>query len=57
MIISENKPMQEILKFLDKSQKVVLVGCGQCAAICKSGGQDEILKMKEALEQCLKIFP
>jgi len=51
MIISENKPMQEILEFLDKSEKVVLVGCGQCAAICKSGGQDEILKMKEALEE------
>ena len=51
MIISENKPMQEILEFLDKSEKVVLVGCGQCAAICKSGGQDEILRMKEALEQ------
>ncbi len=50
MIISENKPMQEILGFLKDSEKVVLVGCSQCAATCKSGGEEEVLKMKEALE-------
>lgn len=50
MIISENKPMQEILDFLNKSEKVVLVGCNQCAATCKSGGEEEVVKMKEALE-------
>ncbi|MDK2586458.1 methylenetetrahydrofolate reductase C-terminal domain-containing protein [Romboutsia sedimentorum] len=50
MIISENKPMQEILGFLKDSEKVVLVGCSQCAATCKSGGEEEVLKMKEVLE-------
>ena len=50
MIISENKPMQEILGFLKDAEKVVLVGCSQCATICKSGGEEEVLKMKEALE-------
>ncbi|CEH35731.1 methylenetetrahydrofolate reductase C-terminal domain-containing protein [Romboutsia lituseburensis] len=50
MIISENKPMQEILGFLKDAEKVVLVGCNQCAATCKSGGEEEVLKMKEALE-------
>lgn len=50
MIISENKPMQEILGFLKDSEKVVLVGCSQCAATCKSGGEEEVLKMKETLE-------
>ena len=50
MIISENKPMSEILGFLKNSEKIVLVGCNQCAATCKSGGSEEVLKLKEALE-------
>lgn len=50
MIISENKPMQEILKFLKDAEKVILVGCNQCAATCKSGGEEDVVKMKEALE-------
>ena len=50
MIISENKPMDEILGFLKNAEKVVLVGCNQCAATCKSGGEEEVLKMKEVLE-------
>ncbi|MGL5347652.1 MAG: methylenetetrahydrofolate reductase C-terminal domain-containing protein [Peptostreptococcaceae bacterium] len=50
MIVSENKPMQEILDFLKDAQKVVIVGCNECAATCKSGGEEEVLKMKETLE-------
>lgn len=50
MIVSENKSMQEILGFLKKAQKVIIVGCNECAATCKSGGEEEVLKMKEALE-------
>ena len=50
MIISENKPINEILGFLKNAEKVVLIGCNQCAAICKSGEEEEVLKMKEALE-------
>lgn len=50
MIISENKPFEEILGYLKNAQKIILVGCNQCAATCKSGGEEEILKMKDALE-------
>ena len=50
MIISENKPMEEILNFLNNAQKIVLIGCKQCAATCKSGGEEEVLKMKDELE-------
>ena len=60
MIISENKPMSEILGFLKNAEKVVLVGCNQCAATCKSGGEEEVLKMKEALrirrKNCFRIY-
>ena len=33
MIISENKPMNEILGFLKNAEKVVLVGCNQCLSL------------------------
>ena len=42
MVISERKPMEEILGFLKGCEKIVLVGCGQCASACKVGGAPEI---------------
>ena len=50
MIVSENKPMEEVLGFLKDAEKIIIVGCGECAATCKSGGEEEVLKMKEKLE-------
>ena len=46
MIISENKPLEEVLGYLKDFDKLVLVGCNQCAATCKSGGEEEVLKRK-----------
>ena len=31
MIAQEQKPMEEILGYLDGKQKIVAVGCGGCA--------------------------
>ncbi|MDU2148671.1 MAG: methylenetetrahydrofolate reductase C-terminal domain-containing protein [Paeniclostridium sordellii] len=50
MIISENKPFEEIIDYLKNAKKIVLIGCNQCAATCKSGGEEEVLKIKERLE-------
>lgn len=50
MVISEKKPMEEVLGFLKDAEKIILVGCNQCAATCKSGGEEELVKMKESLE-------
>jgi len=55
MIITEQKPIEEILEGLKEYQKIFLVGCGECAATCKSGGEAELLKMKQVLEQRGKI--
>jgi len=51
MIISEQKNLVEILELLKDYQKVFLVGCGECATTCKSGGKDELLKMQQELEK------
>ena len=50
MVISDRKPMEEILGFLKDAKKVILVGCNQCAAASKTGGEPEIQEMKDLLE-------
>ena len=50
MIISQQKPLDELFSSLKGYNKIFLVGCGECAATCKSGGQPELDKMKAFLE-------
>ena len=49
MIISKQKPFDEILSALKENNRVFLVGCAKCATVCKSGGEEEIWQMQEAL--------
>ncbi len=49
MIITKQKPLDNILKSLEKAGKVYIVGCTQCATVCKTGGEEEVKKMKEFL--------
>lgn len=51
MIITKQKQFRELLKILVPYQKIFLIGCGDCAATCKTGGKDEVLKIKELLEK------
>jgi ferredoxin len=56
MIITEQKPLQEITESLKEHAKIFLVGCGECATTCKTGGQEELLKVQKLLEQQGKII-
>ncbi|MFH0854942.1 MAG: methylenetetrahydrofolate reductase C-terminal domain-containing protein [Candidatus Omnitrophota bacterium] len=56
MIITELKPLQGIIDSLKGYSKIFLVGCGECATTCKTGGEPEILKMKKDLEAAGKII-
>ncbi len=51
MIITEQKPLTEIIESLKEYQKIFLVGCGECSATCKTGGEPELLAMKLELEK------
>lgn len=51
MIISRQKTLDEILESLQGCQKVFLVGCGECATACKSGGEAEVALIKQELEK------
>lgn len=50
MIITQKKPLEELLAMLDGVKKVAIVGCASCAASCQTGGEKEIQEMKAALE-------
>ena len=56
MIISQQKPLQDLLFNLKEYNKIFLVGCGECATTCKSGGQPEIEKMQQELEEAGKVI-
>ena len=55
MIITETKPIVEIIDSLKEYNKLFLVGCGECAATCKTGGEPELNKIKPILEEQGKI--
>lgn len=50
MIITQKKPIEELLAMLGDVKKVAIVGCGNCAAACQTGGEKEIQEMKALLE-------
>ena len=50
MIITQRKPMEDLLAMLEGVQKVALVGCGNCASACQTGGENEVREMKALLE-------
>jgi ferredoxin len=51
MIAQTQKPIKEILEYLDGKDKIVLVGCGGCATIFHTGGESEVKEMEEALSE------
>lgn len=51
MIITEQKSIEEILNILKDYTNVFIVGCGECATTCKTGGEPEILQMQAKLEE------
>lgn len=51
MIITEQKPFVQIIDSLKGYNKIFLVGCGECATTCKTGGKDELVKMQQELEK------
>ena len=51
MIITEKKPIDELLAMLGNVKKVAIVGCGSCATSCQTGGEKEVAEMKAFLEE------
>ena len=52
--VTEQKPQEEIMEFLETCQSVYLVGCGSCTTVTHTGGKAEVLEMKDRLEAVSK---
>jgi ferredoxin len=48
MIVTKQKDLESILCLIQKDP-VFIVGCSQCATLCKTGGEDEIKKIASIL--------
>ncbi len=55
MIITEQKPIQGIVDSLREYSRIFIIGCGECATACKTGGEAEVLKIKKELESAGKV--
>ena len=51
MIITKQKEFKDILKYLGDAKSVFLIGCGECSTTCRTGGEDDVKKIKSALEK------
>jgi len=42
MIVAQQKPVEEILAFLDAHERILVLGCGTCVTVCNAGGEREV---------------
>ncbi|MBC7287188.1 MAG: methylenetetrahydrofolate reductase C-terminal domain-containing protein [Armatimonadetes bacterium] len=54
MTITEQKEFEEILRLLEPFTRVFIVGCGECATLCQTGGEYEVEEMKKKLAEAGK---
>ncbi len=50
-IITTKKPFEEILTAIKFTNKISIVSCGSCAALCQTGGTEGAKEMGEKLEK------
>ena len=50
MLVSQQKPIEEILEMVEGEKNVFLVGCNGCAEVCETGGEKACAELKAKLE-------
>ena len=53
--ITKQKPFDEITRQLDRFDRVYIIGCGTCATMTRTGGREEVMAMKEHLQELGKL--
>ena len=51
MIITKQKDFDELLGMMDGQDSVFIVGCGECATTCRTGGEKEVAEMSAKLTE------
>jgi len=55
MIIAKQKPLEEIKQMIEGYERILLLGCGTCVAICMAGGDREVAVLASSLRLADKI--
>ncbi len=55
MIVAKHKPLEEIQKMIEPYEKVLVLGCGTCVAICFAGGEKEVGILASSLRIANKV--
>jgi ferredoxin len=50
MIITEKKPLEEVLRGLEGYSRIAIIGCGRCATSCQTGGEKQVAEMAKLLQ-------
>lgn len=53
--ITRQKPFSEVVQLLERFNRVFIIGCGTCATMARTGGRDEVLEMKNRLQETGKL--
>ncbi len=56
MIITKQKSLDEILGMMEGKKSVFIVGCGECATTCGTGGEKEAVEMTSKLSEAGKVI-
>lgn len=54
MIVADRKPLSEIKARVEGYEKVLIVGCGTCVAVCMAGGEKEVEILASQLRMATK---
>ena len=49
MITAEQKPLEEIIAYVEPYSRILLVGCNECVTVCAAGGRKEVGLLASAL--------
>ena len=50
VIITQKKPIEELMAMIGDAKKIAILGCGSCATACATGGEKEIAELSAYLE-------
>ena len=54
MIVAERKPMEEILAMIEPFDRVLILGCKSCTAVCHAGGPKEVKTLSTLIQEARK---